>query len=91
MLFEEAIKQSGIISSGFMTRGQVCLYICMHVEDLNFFDIQLCDTIIQIDLIDMTHHPDGPYHWIGHFMDHALVQVACPLSTDAQECCGSDS
>ena len=25
---------------------------------------------MQIDLIDMQHRPDGPYHWIGHFMDH---------------------
>ena len=34
MLFEEATKQSGIISSCFMTG----LFVCIHVEDLNFFD-----------------------------------------------------
>ena len=25
---------------------------------------------VQIDLIDMRHRPDGPFKWIGHFMDH---------------------
>ncbi|KAL5505759.1 hypothetical protein EMCRGX_G007251 [Ephydatia muelleri] len=24
----------------------------------------------QVDLIDMRHRPDGPYNWIGHYMDH---------------------
>ncbi len=26
--------------------------------------------ILQIDLIDMRHRPDGVYKWIGHYMDH---------------------
>ena len=24
----------------------------------------------KVDLIDMRHRPDGPYNWIGHYMDH---------------------
>lgn len=36
--------------------------------------------ILQIDLIDMRHRPDGPYHWIGHFMDHwSKMHVLFPL------------
>lgn len=28
----------------------------------------------------MRHRPDGPYHWIGHFMDHwSKVHVLFPL------------
>ena len=53
------------------------MFVCMHVEALNFL---ICDTIIQIDLIDMRHRPDGPYHWIGHFMDHwSKLHVLFPL------------
>ena len=26
--------------------------------------------VIQMDLIDMRHCPDGTYKWIGHYMDH---------------------
>ena len=36
--------------------------------------------MLQIDLIDMRHHPDGPYHWIGHYMDHwSKMHVLFPL------------
>ena len=35
---------------------------------------------MQIDLIDMRHRPDGPYHWVGHFMDHwSKMLVLFPL------------
>ena len=53
-----------IISSGFMTRGQVhllCAIIMLHVHNY---------VTAQIDLIDMRHRPDGHYRWIGHYMDH---------------------
>ena len=26
--------------------------------------------LLQIDLIDMRHRPDGTFKWIGHYMDH---------------------
>ena len=40
-------------------------------------------------MIDMHHHPDGSYHWTGHYMDHVLFplkqkcakQVALSLMT----------
>ena len=40
-------------------------------------------------MIDMRHHPDGSYHWTGHYMDHVLFplkqkcakQVALSLMT----------
>lgn len=41
-----------------------CVYICY----------------VQVDLIDMRHRPDGPYNWIGHFMDHwSKIHVLFPL------------
>ena len=37
---------------------------------------------VQIDLIDMRHSPDGPYHYIAHFMDHfTKYHVLFPLQT----------
>ena len=36
--------------------------------------------LLQIDLIDMRHRPDGSYKWIGHYMDHwAKFHALFPL------------
>ena len=37
-------------------------------------------SLLQIDLIDMWHDSDGPYNWIGHFMDNfSKFHVLFPL------------
>ena len=42
------------------------------------FAVVMC--YMQVDLIDMRHRPDGPYNWIGHFMDHwSKIHVLFPL------------
>ena len=46
-----------------------------------YFIISSCSLLfLQVDLIDMRHRPDGPYHWIGHYMDHwSKMHVLFPL------------
>ena len=74
-----------IISSGFMTRGQVHMYYqhckwkhCHNGPSGLCEDVYLIKIIIvrlhpQVDLIDMIRHPDGVYKW-------ALVKISCPIS-----------
>ena len=41
---------------------------------------------LQIDIIDKTDEPDGPFTCIGHFMDHcSRISVLFPLKTGALE------
>ena len=64
-----------IVSSGFMTRGQVH-HMWLGKEN-NVYSPSLR---LQVDLIDMRHRPDSSYHWIGHYMDHwSKYHVIFPL------------
>ncbi len=37
-------------------------------------------SLLQIDLIDTRHRPDGTYKWIGHYMNH-WVKHSVPLTS----------
>ena len=50
------------------------------------FSFFLSFSSVQIDIIDKTDEPDGPYTCIGLFMDHcSRISVLFPLKTSALE------
>ena len=49
-------------------------------------DTLLGGSSLQIDIIDKTDEPDGPFTCIGHFMDHcSRISILFPLKTSALE------
>ena len=42
----------------------------MSITLQNEVDSAIFYFIYKVNLIDMHHRPDGPYNWIGHYMDH---------------------
>ena len=67
-----------IISSGFMTRGQVgtihaymlcAVAACPALISYSLVSMFSC----QIDLIDKRHRPDNIYKWIGRYMNHWAI------------------